>query len=63
MNITDEIFDVAALAKYLGVHPSTIYRALRDKQIPGFKIGSDHRFRKTSIDKWIEQQEAKESKE
>lgn len=59
MNITDEIFDVAALAKYMGVHPSTIYRALRDKTLVGFRIGSDWRFRKVSIDKWIEEQEKK----
>jgi excisionase family DNA binding protein len=40
------------VAKYLRVHPSTIYRLLKRKQLPGFKLGRDWRFKRESIDRW-----------
>lgn len=40
-------------AAYLRVHPSTIYRLLKNHQIPAFKIGSDWRFNQDSIDRWV----------
>jgi excisionase family DNA binding protein len=40
------------VADYLRVHPSTIYRLLRKKQLPAFKVGSDWRFNLESIDQW-----------
>src|SRR5260370_9957291 len=40
------------LARYLHVHQSTIYRLLRQKELPAFKVGSDWRFNLESIDKW-----------
>jgi len=43
---------VGEVSEYLRVHPSTIYRLLRRKQIPAFRIGSDWRFKTTSIDQW-----------
>jgi len=41
------------LAKYLRCHPSTIYRLLKRKEIPAFKIGSDWRFQKPVIENWL----------
>jgi excisionase family DNA binding protein len=40
------------VASYLRVHPSTIYRLLKKKQLPAFKVGSDWRFNLESIDRW-----------
>ena len=40
------------VATYLRVHPSTIYRLLKKKQLPAFKVGSDWRFNQESIDRW-----------
>jgi len=40
------------VAKYLRVHPSTIYRLLKKKQLPAFKLGRDWRFTIESIDRW-----------
>lgn len=40
------------VANYLRVHPSTIYRLLKKKQLPAFKVGSDWRFNLESIDHW-----------
>jgi excisionase family DNA binding protein len=47
-------------AEFLKVHPSTIYRLLRKHKIPAFKIGSDWRFNRESIEKWIEKRESDE---
>ncbi|MGO9605164.1 MAG: helix-turn-helix domain-containing protein [Candidatus Binataceae bacterium] len=43
---------VIEVAEYLNVHPSTIYRLLRRKEIPAFRVGSDWRFNRESIDTW-----------
>lgn len=47
-----EVLTLMEVAEYLRIHPSTVYRLLKQKQIPAFKIGSDWRFNLTSIDQW-----------
>jgi excisionase family DNA binding protein len=49
----NEIWTVSMLAGYLRCHPSTIYRLLKRGQIPAFKIGSDWRFQKAVIERWL----------
>ena len=46
------VMTLEEVADYLRVHPSTIYRLLKKKQLPAFKVGSDWRFNLESIDKW-----------
>jgi excisionase family DNA binding protein len=46
------ILTVREVSEYLRVHPTTIYRLLRLKQIPGFLVGSDWRFDIDTIDRW-----------
>jgi excisionase family DNA binding protein len=46
------ILTVEDVAEYLQVHPSTIYRLVKQKQFPAFKIGGDWRFNRESIDRW-----------
>jgi len=46
------ILTLENVAEYLRVHPSTIYRLLKRKQLPAFKIGRDWRFNVESIDRW-----------
>jgi excisionase family DNA binding protein len=45
-----KIMTLEEVAEFLQAHPSTIYRLLRNKQIPAFKLGSDWRFNQESID-------------
>jgi len=45
------------VADYLRVHPSTVYRMAKTQSLPAFKIGSDWRFNRESIDSWREQEE------
>ena len=46
------VLTLEEVAGYLRVHPSTIYRLLKKKQLPAFKVGSDWRFNLESIDRW-----------
>lgn len=52
-----EVMTVGELAKYLRIHQSTVYRLLRRKMIPAWRIGSDWRFNREDIDKWRMAQE------
>jgi excisionase family DNA binding protein len=53
------ILTLENVAEYLRVHPSTIYRLLRKKQLPAFKLGRDWRFHRESIDRWRTEAEHK----
>jgi excisionase family DNA binding protein len=46
------VLTVQDVAKYLQVRPSTIYRLLKQRHLPAFKIGKDWRFNKESVDRW-----------
>ena len=46
------VLTLEEVASYLRVHPSTIYRLLKKKRLPAFKVGSDWRFNVESIDRW-----------
>jgi excisionase family DNA binding protein len=47
------ILTVRELAEWLNVHPSCIYRLLKTGQLRSIRIGSDHRFVATEIEKWM----------
>jgi excisionase family DNA binding protein len=46
--ITTTVPEVAA---YLRIHPSTVYRMLKSKQLPGFRLG-DWRFNVEQVGQW-----------
>jgi excisionase family DNA binding protein len=48
----DEIFTIKELSAHLRVHPTTIYRLLRQGRLPGFRVGSNWRFNRTAIEQW-----------
>lgn len=49
-----QVMTVFELAEYIKVHPSTIYRMLKhNPEIPAFKVGSDWRFDRDAIDRWL----------
>ena len=43
---------LAETADYLRVNPSTIYRLLKRKELPAFKVGKDWRFNIEALDEW-----------
>lgn len=50
--LSRKVMTVKELADYLALHPSTVYRLLKLRQIPGFRVGSDWRFNVEEIDRW-----------
>ncbi|MFH1411343.1 MAG: helix-turn-helix domain-containing protein [Candidatus Omnitrophota bacterium] len=54
-----DIFTLDGICKYLKVSRHTIYKYTQNKKMPSFKVGKELRFRKSSIDEWINKQENK----
>jgi excisionase family DNA binding protein len=50
-----EILTTKEVADYLSLHPLTVHRYAREGKIPAFKIGTDWRFHKKYIERWIKQ--------
>ena len=40
-------------ADYLSVHVRTLYRLVKNGEIPGRKIGGSWRFKKDALDEWL----------
>ncbi len=53
MATTYEVLTLKELCDLLRVHPSTIYKLLREGKIPSFRIGSEWRFRRDVILQWM----------
>jgi excisionase family DNA binding protein len=54
----DTVLTLGEVAHLLKVHPSTIYRLLKQGLIPAFRIGADWRFNQDSLERWIREAEA-----
>ena len=50
---------VLQVAEYLVVNPETIYLLLKNRRIPGLRLGSIWRFRRSDIEQWISDREMK----
>ena len=51
------VMTLKEVAEYLKMKEVTIYKHAQEGKIPGFKVGSKWRFKKETIDNWIEKQE------
>ena len=58
-NRHDEVLTTEALAQYLKVDTSWVYKQVSQKKIPYFKAGKYIRFNKSDIDKWIKRKNTK----
>jgi len=54
------VFTVQELAAYLRMKPVTIYKHAKAGKLPCFKVGANWRFKKSTIDRWISEQEDNE---
>ena len=59
MNQKKTIMTADEVADYLGLHRETVYLYAKTGRIPAFKIGYTWRFKRKSIDNWVEHQERK----
>jgi len=54
----EHVLNLNEVADYLRVSPSTIYRLIRNRQIPAFKLGRDWKFNSESLEQWRHDREA-----
>ena len=52
----DEILTVKELCDLLRLHPSTVYKLVRQDKIPRFRVGNEWRFRRDVIERWTVEQ-------
>jgi len=53
-----EILTPREAAEYLSVHVRTIYRLVKNGEIPGRKVGGSWRFKKDTLDGWLSGKES-----
>ena len=47
------VLTVRELAGYLRVHQSTVYRLVRERKLPAFRVGADWRFNREELERWM----------
>jgi excisionase family DNA binding protein len=48
--MTDALMTVDEVAAYLKMHPTTVYRLVRRRKLPSFRVGKNFRFLQSDID-------------
>jgi len=56
--VGDLLVGAPAIAKFLGVSPRQVYRLTYDGLVPHFKLGGSVAARRSSLAKWLADQEA-----
>lgn len=54
-----EVMTIDDLAAYLQVSKSSLYRLVQDGKVPGHKVGKHWRFRRATIDLWLDKRGAR----
>jgi len=55
MSKKQDILTIEELSEYLKIAKSTIYKLCQEGKIPGQKVGRHWRFRKETIDQWLDE--------
>ena len=50
-----DIMTIREVADYLKLTEKTAYRLVAEGKIPGFKVGGSWRFRRSEIERWIDE--------
>ena len=54
-----QVLTVNELADFLRVHRSTVYRLLKTKSLPAFRVGSDWRFNTETVNEWMNRKQGR----
>ena len=54
--VENEILTIEEVAAYLRLTPQTIYKWAQERRIPAVKLGKEWRFRRSIIDRWLDDQ-------
>ncbi|MCK5215157.1 MAG: helix-turn-helix domain-containing protein [Candidatus Omnitrophica bacterium] len=57
--MTEILLTVEQVADYIQISKWTIYRWIKEKNMPVYKMGGVSRFKKSEIDEWIMNHKAK----
>jgi excisionase family DNA binding protein len=49
------VMGIDGLSKYLDVSKSTLYKLAQEGKLPGQKVGKHWRFRKETVDRWLDE--------
>ncbi len=60
---SDNIMTIDALAEYLKISRSTLYKLVQNGKLPGQKVGKRWRFHREAIDEWLKQHPEKGAKQ
>lgn len=52
--MTEKLLTIQEAAKYLDIHPITLYKWVKKNKIPAAKLGKNWRFRKATLEAWID---------
>jgi len=56
-----QIISVAEASDFLGVHRNTLYKLIREGEIPAFRLirGGRWKFRRSDLEQWLEDRKAR----
>lgn len=49
----NEVLTLWEVADFLKIHRSTVYRLVKRGELPAFRVGTDWRFNRVSIEEWL----------
>lgn len=52
-----EVMTIDDLARYLQLSKSSLYKLAQEGKVPGQKVGRHWRFRKDTIDRWLDERD------
>jgi len=59
----EEVLTVKEASGYLKIADKTLYRFIRQQNIPAFKLGKEWRFKRSLLDAWMEKRINQRQKE
>lgn len=51
---SDEVLTIDELSSYLKISKSSLYKLVQIGRLPGVKVGKHWRFRRDTIDRWLD---------
>lgn len=59
--VDNSVLTVKEVAALLRVDEKTVYRLVKKRELPGFKVAGTWRFKSDDLESWIEKQKAAET--
>jgi excisionase family DNA binding protein len=55
----ETMMTVRDVAKFLNVHPRTVYSLIKSEKLPAIRLMNKFRFRKEAVENWVRERETK----